>query len=798
MISRLAYDDTWILDCYLKMLLCLTFFAGVIVALFIEAFILYLWFKRQQQASPSVLKITPLNWNDILETLKRIESDTQHDGGKSLNPPTSNTAAFLNVIMLFLFQELRSDSNVRAQVLSRLNIEISEILDSKFNYRIIKTLCVHNFSIGTSPPKITNIQISKLKMCNETKLFRKLHISVDLEYNGCGKLALQATTFLGKNVYLSVEVSKLVGKLIIIFNRDPQTHWGFCFDTEPDVEFNIISSFQRRRLPKFTKVVTSILKHTIRRKHTKPQYKHRFAPLFQEPPIPLPVDQQLLIFREPLNKGKLIVNLISANRVIKINDKSDGWFYCTLSLGMKQWNAHCCPLNQNVEFDTIIKDTEGGIGINFKVESNQDQCQNDTEVVVEDIQKNSPASDSNIKHGDTITAINDKKVYSFKTALTQSLSAKCAKLSIKRPLVRWNKLFTSAEASQDMEAFQNDATKEPKFVEDEEFLILKELEENEILTGEPSIVEPSGPNDCMGCQSSEFNHNSDGILRTHFIPVTIAPFWDEYFIFKLKEKHHFLTICLWKETSNRSENPVLIGHSSTNLADIVLQCISTLDNTFTDSITLSLPSDLKWQDNIFPPIGSLPQILPKMKYVAGEIKLQLTYCFEDNLSCNHSFVVGQTQTSEQCSVCSKPIVHRTVFICSLCGIIKHEKCLHLSTNKDQSYLRRNTGTYKKYFKGYNVSHRKRSQTHASKSRASETSECKSFQFLRGTEKNDALSDSKYQEMEETLRHKIAERKALLNAKAQCHKVPQTIVDQLSKNEESIKSLINCKEQMAPP
>ena len=771
---------------------CLAFFAGIFTILLTEAFVFYLWFKKKEKTIPLNLNSVPPNWNDIFDSIKSIETD-----GKSIteNPEaiTKNTTSFINVVMLFLFQELRDDSNVRAQVLSRLNIEINEILESKFKSHIIKTMCVHNFSIGTSPPKVTNIHISKLKMCNETKLFRKLHITVDLEYKGCGKLAVQATTFLGKNVYLSVEVSKLVGKLIFIFNRDPQTHWGFCFDTEPDVEFNIISSFQRRRLPKFTKVVTSILKHTIRKKHTKPQYKQRFAPLFSEPSVPLPAEQQLFIFREPLNKGKLIVNLISANRVVKLNDKEHGWLYCTVSLGKKIWNAQCCPLNQNVAFDTVIQDTQGGMGINFKVESAHEQPNksNKSKVVVEDIQRNSPAAYSNIKNGDIITAINNKKIYSFKTALTQSFSAKCAKLSIKRPLVRWNKLFTSAEASQDMEAFQNDALKEPMFVEDEEFLILKELEENESLAGEPSIIEPLSPTDCMSCQSTGTNHHSDCLLRTHFTPVSIAPFWDELFVFKMEEGHQFLNVCLWKENSNRTCNPVLIGHCSTNLADLVLQCISTSSNTYSDSLILSLPTDLKWQENILPPVGSLPQILPKIKCVAGEIKLQLTYCFEEYISCDHLFMVGQTQASEKCCVCSKPIVHRTVYICSLCGIIKHEKCLHLQ-QKGQALPRRNTGIAKSCHKDDNLSHRQRSRTdYASPTVANS----KSFQFLKGPEKDAALFDCKTQEIEDTIREKIAQRKALLNAKAQCQKVPQTIANKLTENEEIIKRLINLKENI---
>ena len=772
-------------------LLCFTYLAGIITVLAIEALIFHLWFSKQEESSPPVeAKLSP-DWDHINTILGNINSGSINKSSPAVG---KSTASFLNVVMLFMFQELREDTKIRAQVLSRINSEISDVLTSKLKSRIIKTLSVHNFSAGTSPPKISNIYISKLKMCEETKLFRKLHISVDVDYKGCGKLALQATTFMGKNMYISVEVTRLVGKLIFIFNREPQTHWGFCFDTEPEVEFNVISAFQKRSLPKLTNVVTSVLKHIVRKKHTKPNYKRRYSPLFKEPYISLPPEKQFFICREPLAQGKLIVKLISANRVVKTNSTKKGWFYCTVSLGAKMWDAECCPLKQSISFDAVIPNANDGIGITFNVDGEQEKGQT-PKVLVADVQRNSPAADSNIRQGDVITAINNKKASSFKAVLAASLSANRAKLSLRRPLIKWNKIFTSGEASQDMAAFETDAVKDATFVEDEEFMILKELEDEELSDKELSDKEtpatdtvkpPSNENVSEPCRN-----NAETLLRTQYCSMSITPFWDEYFLLKMQESHQYLTVCLWKEEppTRWPTNPVLVGFCNVSLADLVLQCISTSSNSYNESLMLSLPSDLKWQENIVPSVGSLPQVLPKMACIAGEVKLQLTYCSADTRSCEHSFVVGQVERAEKCDVCSKVVVHKTAYICSMCGNIRHEQCLNSDPHPRRSIsVNRRPDNY--------TTPVLRSRSFSVQSgRSTAESSSSSFTFLKGSEKKAAVFDEKLHDIGNKLKEQIALRKALIVAKSRCSTVPVAIREQLAQNGESIKNLTNLKEQL---
>ncbi|KAL5252932.1 hypothetical protein ACHWQZ_G015630 [Mnemiopsis leidyi] len=768
-------------------IICLSFVAGVLAILAIEVIIFHVWFSKQEDTSPLINQSdSSPDWDNISNVLENINSGLLNRNSPSVG---KSTASFINVVMLFLFQELREDTKIRAQVLSRINSEISEVLASRLNSKIIKTLNVHNFSAGTSPPKLSNVYISKLKMCEDTKLFRKLHISVDIDYRGCGKLALQASTLLGKNMYISVEVTRLIGKLIFIFNRDPQTHWGFCFDTEPEVEFNVVSAFQQKSLPKFTKVVSSILKMAIRKKHTKPNYKRRYAPLFKEPFISLPPELQFFINKDPLALGKLVVQLISANRVVKTNNAKRGWFYCTVSLGTKLWDAECCPLKQSITFDTVIPNAKDGIGITFNVDKEQEDGES-PRVVVADVQRNSQAAESNIRQGDVITAINNKKASSFKAVLAASLSSNRAKLSLKRPLIKWNKLFTSGEASQDMVAFQADAVKDATFVEDETFMILEELElEDEELPQKESPVETSKPSSSEQISESCQN-SSECLLRSQYCSMSITPFWDEYFLLKMQQSHQYLTVCLWKEepATRWQSNPVLVGYCNVSLADVVLKCISTTSNNYCESLMLSLPSDLKWQENIVPNIGSLPQLLPKMACIAGEVKLQVTYCSANKDNCEHSFVVGQVQRSEKCDGCSKKVVHKTAYICSVCGHIRHERCLQ----SDPKYTppRHNSVVNRRH---------DRSSSPTLRQRASSVqlgkSDSGSFSFLKGSEKKAAVAEGKLQDIENKLKEQRLLRKALLGAKFKCPQVPMAIQDQLFKNSESIKNLTDLKDQL---
>ena len=540
---------------------------------------------------------------------------------------------------------------------------------------------------GSAPPKISNIR-HKLSMSSESPgIFRKCHLTADVEYEGCGKLALQAETFLGKHIYLAVKVVRLQGTAIFILNREPQTHWGFCFETEPEVVLSVVSSLQQRSLPKLTRVITSVIKRTIRRKHTKPNYKKRYAPLFPEPSVP--INQQILLCQQPLNSGKLLVKVVSANRVISGQRHLASnalQYYCTIGLGCEPWNAECCPLRQISAFDTVIENVgAAGIGLQF---SETEGLDGRSQLVIEDIHKNSPAADTPLKQGDVVTAINDKRVVSFKSALSASLSTNRARLSVRRPLLKWNGIFTTGDVSQDQLPESQKAG--GVFVEEEEFMVLLEEEEEK-------GVDPGGE----GCLNE-----GEVFLRTGPCGATVSPYWDDTFLLSLQEDSQYLTVCLWA-SDERKGNPILIGFANIELGDIALQCIATTSNMYNDSVTLALPVHLKWQESATGPLPSLPTQLPKMDTIAGEVKMQFLLCIDpgDEVpSCEHSFHPAQIQESEVCGGCGKAFPHNTCRACIYCGEARHEGCLAAGGGKHPR--RRHTGGMKKP----TVSHRQRSQT----------------------------------------------------------------------------------------
>ena len=93
-------------------LLCLSFMAGVFLVLAIEAIIFYVWFSKQEEDSPSIKQSDSFpDWNNINNVLENINSGLLNRNSPSVG---KSTASFINVVMLFLFQELREDTKIRA------------------------------------------------------------------------------------------------------------------------------------------------------------------------------------------------------------------------------------------------------------------------------------------------------------------------------------------------------------------------------------------------------------------------------------------------------------------------------------------------------------------------------------------------------------------------------------------------------------------------------------------------------------------------------------------------------------
>lgn len=188
---------------------------------------------------------------------------------------TEETLYWLNAICLFLFRELKDTSLIRHWVTRKIKVEFEELLQTKVTGKVLEGLSLRDVSFGNVIPLFKNIKILRPVTCNEDGCPEELDFEVDMEYDGGFHLAIDADLVFGKSAYLFARISRIMGRLRLVFTRIPFTHWSFAFVDEPLIDLEVKSQFEGRPLPQLTSIIVNQFKKVIRRKHTLPHYKIR-------------------------------------------------------------------------------------------------------------------------------------------------------------------------------------------------------------------------------------------------------------------------------------------------------------------------------------------------------------------------------------------------------------------------------------------------------------------------------------------------------------------------------------------
>lgn len=193
----------------------------------------------------------------------------------SLVESTEETLYWLNSICFFLFRELRDTALVRHWVTRKIKVEFEELLQTKVTGKVLEGLSLRDVSLGDVVPIFKNIKLLRPVTCTEDGCPEELDFEVDVEYSGGFHLAIDADLVFGKSAYLFVKISKMEGRVRLVFTRLPFTHWSFTFVDEPLIDFEVKSQFEGRPLPQLASIIVNQFKKVIRRKHTLPNYKIR-------------------------------------------------------------------------------------------------------------------------------------------------------------------------------------------------------------------------------------------------------------------------------------------------------------------------------------------------------------------------------------------------------------------------------------------------------------------------------------------------------------------------------------------
>ncbi|NWU13310.1 PDZD8 protein, partial [Cephalopterus ornatus] len=320
------------------------------------------------------------------------------------------TCHFLNAIFLFLFRELRDTALVRDWVTKKIKVEFEELLQAKMTGKVLEGLSLREVSLGGVLPVFKSVKLIRPVSCNEEGCPEELGFEVDLEYNGGFHLAIDADLVFGKSAYLFVKISRVMGKLKLVFTRLPFTHWFFSFMDDPVILFEVKSQFEGRPMPQLTSIIVNQFKKVIKRKHTLPNYKIRFKPFFPFQVFPADEyeDRDLCIQDFLLTEGRLKVTLIECTRLFMFGSyERETNVHCTMELSSNVWEEKS---RSSIKTAELVKGNLQSVGLTLRlVQSKEEDAGH---VVIETVTPNSPAAAADLQRGDRLLAIGSVKITS--------------------------------------------------------------------------------------------------------------------------------------------------------------------------------------------------------------------------------------------------------------------------------------------------------------------------------------------------------------------------------------------------
>ncbi|XP_065083846.1 PDZ domain-containing protein 8 isoform X2 [Ochlerotatus camptorhynchus] len=323
--------------------------------------------------------------------------DTLLSSIKAPDAESKSTIMAINLILQFLYFELRHSNRVRKWFHRKLSLELDELISKTTTGKLFDKLSIRDLDLGSQFPEIKNFRLHNVELHPDEAHIESLDVLLDLHYEGNFRLSIDADMVLGKKGFLSVKVKQVSGIARLQFTRKPYTHWSLSFVGDPTVNLEVQSQFQGRQMQSnVTSLISNQIRKAIRRKHTLPNYKLRYKPFFNR----VEEDYDL---NEISPSGSLEVIVEEISRLNAPTRLSH--VYCTVTLAHMPWVLARQQDDNNliVSLDLEIhKAKNQQIGIVFK--------QSDQLVIIEAVIPNTPASKAELKRGDVLLSIQGKRV----------------------------------------------------------------------------------------------------------------------------------------------------------------------------------------------------------------------------------------------------------------------------------------------------------------------------------------------------------------------------------------------------
>ncbi|XP_049532563.1 PDZ domain-containing protein 8 [Anopheles darlingi] len=326
--------------------------------------------------------------------------DTLLENIKAPDQESKSTIMAINLILQFLYFELRQSNRVRKWFHRKLSLELDELISKTTTGKLFDKLKIRDLDLGSQFPEIKNFRLHAVDLHPDEGHIESLDVLLDLHYEGNFRLTIDADMVLGKKGSLALRVKQVSGLARLQFTRKPYTHWSLSFINDPKVELDVQSHFQGRQMQSnITSLISNQIRKAIRRKHTLPNYKLRYKPFFHR----VEEDYEL---NEIVPNGSLEVTIAEISR-LNAPIRTLTHVYCTLTLAHMPWvvarQQPDDPGTMIVSLDIEIhKAKNQQIGIVFK--------QTDQTVLIEAVLPNTPASKAELRRGDVLLSIQGKRV----------------------------------------------------------------------------------------------------------------------------------------------------------------------------------------------------------------------------------------------------------------------------------------------------------------------------------------------------------------------------------------------------
>ena len=157
---------------------------------------------------------------------------------------------------------------------------------------------------------------------------RELEIAIDMVYRGSCHITLEADLVFGKTAVVSVTIVELSGKMRLALRHTPTPHYTLAFYEEPKLQIEVESVFEGRSVHQLSSLIANQIRRSIRKKHTMPAGRMRYAPFFQTPAAI--VKMQMDVYGLALFAGIIQVKVKGAHGMESVRPGS--FLFCTLSL----------------------------------------------------------------------------------------------------------------------------------------------------------------------------------------------------------------------------------------------------------------------------------------------------------------------------------------------------------------------------------------------------------------------------------------------------------------------------------